>query len=1205
MEFGILGPLEVRADGHAVPLGGARPRAVFAVLALNANRPVSAERLALALWGEDAPPSAVKTVQVYVARLRKALDDPDVLVTTPAGYRLRVRPGELDAERFESLVADGREALAAGRGDDAAAALRAALELWRGPPLAEVASAPFAPAEIARLEEQRLAALEVRVEADLAAGRHPELVAELGQLRTEHPWRERLHAQLMLALYRSGRQADALEAYRHAREVLVEQLGIEPGAELHHLHEAILAHDPGIDVPPAAGSLEAILRQDPSLEVAIREPIPQGQPRAVPPSLPAQLQPRPAMPFVGRAAELGRLAALLDRAPTDGRQIALVGGEPGSGKTRLAREFAEYATSTGVRVLYGACDPAVRTPYQLLVEALEPALAGLEADEPEPGADPYPGSLTRLLPGLRAGAGDPTAAITDAEAKDPDAERHKLHAALTALLARLAAHSPAVLVLDDVQWADRSSLLLLRHLARTLGATPIIVLALFREGGGEVPEALASTLPELYRLEGVVRVRLGGLGVADVQELVHRSGDSVWGADVELAAQLVGLTDGNAFLVGEVWRHMLDREGLAGRSAPAGAAIPESVREVMADRVAGLTPALGELLQLIAVSPRGITLPVLRAAALMDDEPLLGALDEGLQTGMLDEIRDANLVYRVRHELLRRTVYERLSAFRAAALHLRVAEALEAIPEGRRDRIVNELAFHFRAAVPIAGKGRAVEYALDAAAQAERSLAFAETAGRFEEALALGVPNLPAEADVRCRQGLAWHLAGRPAEALESFAAAAAVARACDDEALQARAAIGFETACWRPGIDDPRAVALLREVALGLAAEPSAERVRVLAHLSRALAYRREHAAAGECWSQALAMARLVGDPGALMVALSHAAWTRGSRALDEILVDLTEAVELARTLPHDELSDVTRGMRIALLIEAFAIDEARADNAALRELSERAGQPFLARVVEQHDALFALCDGRLDAAETTANRSDEIARRTEEAPSAVHGIQMFSIRREQGRLAEIAPLVRLIASGQTEADSVWRPALAVLLAEIGDVEAAHHELGALVDAGLGAIPRGGLGAGGLTYVADACALIEDAALAAPIYEQLLAFEGQNMVIGSAVMCYGAADRMLGALSTVMQRWNDAERHLENALVLNRRLGSPTWIAHTQYERVRLALRREPPEAAETVRERASEALDAARTIGLHGLVARIERLTASLPAPTAVDGR
>src|SRR5215217_2300367 len=226
MRFSILGPLEVRAGDRAVALGGVKPRALLAVLALHANEPVSAERLAVALWGEDAPPGAVKTVQVHVSRLRKALGDPDVLTTTPAGYRLGVSPGELDVDGFEQLVAAGREALAAGHSEQAAAVLREGLELWRGPPLAEVASLPFAPAEITRLEEQRLEAVELRVEADLAAGRDTELIPELQQLTREHPWREHLHAQLMLALYRSGRQADALEAYRAARQVLVERLWI-------------------------------------------------------------------------------------------------------------------------------------------------------------------------------------------------------------------------------------------------------------------------------------------------------------------------------------------------------------------------------------------------------------------------------------------------------------------------------------------------------------------------------------------------------------------------------------------------------------------------------------------------------------------------------------------------------------------------------------------------------------------------------------------------------------------------------------------------------------------------------------------------------------------------------------------------------------------------------------------------------------------
>jgi DNA-binding SARP family transcriptional activator len=187
MEFRILGPLEVHGESGAVALGAVKPRAVLAVLLLHANEPVSAERLALALWGDAAPADATRTVQVYVSRLRKALGDGELVATTPAGYRLQVGPGELDAERFERGVEAGRRALAAGRPVEAAALLRETLGLWRGPPLAGLEFEPFAQAEITRLEEQRLAALEARVEADLAAGRHAALVGELQGLLGEHP----------------------------------------------------------------------------------------------------------------------------------------------------------------------------------------------------------------------------------------------------------------------------------------------------------------------------------------------------------------------------------------------------------------------------------------------------------------------------------------------------------------------------------------------------------------------------------------------------------------------------------------------------------------------------------------------------------------------------------------------------------------------------------------------------------------------------------------------------------------------------------------------------------------------------------------------------------------------------------------------------------------------------------------------------------
>jgi DNA-binding SARP family transcriptional activator len=227
MQFAILGPLEVTTEsGDAVALGGARARSLLAVLLLHANEPVSAERLAVALWGDDAPAGAIKTVQVHISRLRKALVDGAIVETTHAGYRLRVGPGELDAERFDDLVDSGRQALADGEPELASSLLHEALGLWRGSPLSDLAHEPFAAAEVRRLEERRLAATELAVDGDLAAGRHGEVVAEIEALVAEHPLRERLHAQRMLALYRCGRQAEALEAFRNARGLLVEEIGV-------------------------------------------------------------------------------------------------------------------------------------------------------------------------------------------------------------------------------------------------------------------------------------------------------------------------------------------------------------------------------------------------------------------------------------------------------------------------------------------------------------------------------------------------------------------------------------------------------------------------------------------------------------------------------------------------------------------------------------------------------------------------------------------------------------------------------------------------------------------------------------------------------------------------------------------------------------------------------------------------------------------
>ena len=250
MDYRILGPLEVVADDVPIGLVGGKQRALLALLLLHANQTVPSERLVDDLWEGTPPPSATKILQNYVSRLRRELGNGH-LVTRGHGYELRVEPGELDADRFTELLEAGRRAMASNEPEVATTTLAAALALWRGPALVDLPTERFARAEIDRLEELRLAALIERVEADLALGKHVELIGELEALTARHPLQERLCAQRMLALYRSGRQAEALEVYRGVRHALVDQLGIEPGQALQALERAILTQDPALDLPPA------------------------------------------------------------------------------------------------------------------------------------------------------------------------------------------------------------------------------------------------------------------------------------------------------------------------------------------------------------------------------------------------------------------------------------------------------------------------------------------------------------------------------------------------------------------------------------------------------------------------------------------------------------------------------------------------------------------------------------------------------------------------------------------------------------------------------------------------------------------------------------------------------------------------------------------------------------------------------------------
>jgi DNA-binding SARP family transcriptional activator len=290
MEFRVLGPLEVRDGDRLLSLGGTKQRALLAVLLLHANEVVSNERLIDALWGDHPPPTAANTLQVHVSKLRKLLESDGSsvrIVTRPHGYMLQLDPDELDLHRFERLLDTARDALAANEPETAAGALREAIALWRGDALADLAAESFGQAATLRLEDLRLTAVEELVEAELALGRHRELVSELRALTAEHPFRERLPGQLMLALYRSGRQAEALEVYQATRRLLVEELGIEPGQPLQRLERAILVQDPALDAPRSdetrdGDEAEDVRARVPAEEVRASEgkPLGAGPPRA-------------------------------------------------------------------------------------------------------------------------------------------------------------------------------------------------------------------------------------------------------------------------------------------------------------------------------------------------------------------------------------------------------------------------------------------------------------------------------------------------------------------------------------------------------------------------------------------------------------------------------------------------------------------------------------------------------------------------------------------------------------------------------------------------------------------------------------------------------------------------------------------------------------------------------------------------------------
>jgi eukaryotic-like serine/threonine-protein kinase len=1152
MEFRILGPLEVHAEGgRTLDLAG-KQRALLAVLLLNANEAVSTDRLIEDLWDGDPPETAGKALQVYVSQLRKLLGK-DRLQTRTPGYLLRVESDELDVERFQRLQGEGK--------------LQEALALWRGSPLADFADERFAQTEIARLEELRLVCLEERIEQDLAEGRHADLVGELEALVAENPLRERLRAQLMLALYRSRRQAEALDAYQAARRTLVDELGIDPSPELQDLERRIL-------------------RQDPTLEVEARAAAP-----------PADSSTRHAAgTFVAREWELATLEAGLEDALAGRGRLFLLVGEAGIGKSRLADEFAARAKGRGALILWGRCWEAGGAPaYWPWVQSLRTYVRGRTPEQlrAELGGKT---ELAQLLPELEEldpdGPPPPTL--------DPDSARFRLFDSVAAFLRSAARERTLVLVLDDLHVADEPSLLLLRFIAGELAEIPAVVVGTYREEDAVEDEPVSASLSELRRLP-CRHVQLGGLAVEHVATYIKLATGVT--PPETLVEAVHTETEGNPLFVGEVVR-LLAAEGRLSEAPEPGwrLQIPPGLHEVIARRLRGLSKDCRRLLTLASVLGREFSLEALEEVSDSAEDELLEVLDEAFAARVLADVPGTTGRVRFSHARVRDALYDDMSLARRAQLHRRIGEALEELYRANPEPHVAELAHHFFLAGPGGDVDKTIEYTRLAGDRAVALLAYEEAVRHYEMSLRAldrrGAKDDRETSELYLALGDARAKAGEMANAREAFVAAADLARAGGLPDALARAALGYGGRfVWLRSWGDKRMQPLLEEALDALPTSDSELRVRVLARLAagplRDTVAREEREAMAQ---EAVDMAGRFGDTVTLAYALEgryHANW--GPDVLEERLARADEMVRVAESSGDTERVYAAHDARYFALLEMADLPAARREFEVKSAIAEELRQPAQLWDRATTKASLALFEGRFDEAEVAIREALEVGRLAAAANAqSAFDLQMYGLRREQGRLAE---RLEMAERAVTPWYPVGRYVLVDTYVQLDRQEDARRAFDVLAKEDF-PVNLEMQWLFSLHLLAEVCRYLDRPEEAAVLYERLLPYADSNASLPPE-LCGGSVSRGLGILAAVMSKPTDAAAHFEHALEKNAAMGASPWVAHTQYDYARMLVSDASPGSADRADELVESCLATCRALGMHRLEEHAAELSAARTAP------